>query len=185
MQYNYNKVLYLLIFVMAIMVVSMMATSEFALTKQAKAPTDVVKQYLFASINAQYEKISPMVARYPYPPLDKKVESREESTKQHELIRTESRRHIISSDKEVSPVIDAYDVFLEWTGKDFPKMVFDNKLVVNSIEGEWISNEKAKVSVLMGNENSFKSLPWTFLLIQTQEGWKIFDIVTAEEAKFF
>jgi len=73
------------------------------------------------------------------------------------------------------------EVYLRFVRKDFPKMISNANLRVKSIESEVIDDKKAKVSILMTNNHNFNALALTFLLLEKDGQWKIFDIMPSEE----
>ena len=69
---------------------------------------------------------------------------------------------------------------LEWVRKSFPQSIFESQKRIAMVAQVLVKDNLAKVSVNLGDDQRYSSLPWVFMLEKAEPGgqWKIYDIQT-------
>jgi hypothetical protein len=181
---NLGKIFFRLGFVLAFVFISLTSIYQYNEFRklQENTPTNVVRKYVSYSLDNNLNEIdkitakSPITIKYENEFIAKHFKNEVENNLPKQLPK-------ISSKFENSRVNTVSDVVNDFNKKSFPQNIFNAKLKVDLIEREIVKENRAFVSVLMGNDINFHGMPWTFVLEKNNEEWKIIHISGKEEAE--
>lgn len=152
-----------------------LSCSFFSSKETQSLPSDIVKEYLTLSFENNLEGVRNVTVQNKSfdKSLNQKTEKNIDTNKSNDL-------QVLPRDGNYENTLPNYpsEVYLAWIRNDFPKLIFNSKLEIKSVEEEIIIENKAKVSVILSNNSIITSSHWVFILERIKDEWKIFDITT-------
>jgi hypothetical protein len=130
----------------------------------------VVRKYISLSRDGKFEEIALITAAIPKDARRKTIADGAASTRKSEL--PPGTITVAGA----SPLLN----HLGWIRKDFPKSVFDDKNSIVKVGELVVKDGLAKVSVNLGNDQVYSTLPWVFMMTREQQDgpWRIYNIAT-------
>ena len=183
---NPNNTIVLSVGVFVILILSVWVTHSrqppAAEKKKENAPGELVNRYIALSLQGDFHQLSGLLI-LPPPAYEEFLTRRYKQLQPTEMATDKPKPRfsvVARRDAECATC-------LKWVREEFPQTLFDQKLRSKQILKESISNNLAKVEILLGNDEHTSSLPWAFLLYRENEKveWKIFEIVTYAQADGF
>ncbi len=158
------------------------ACGDNSLTK-IQTPSGVVETYITYSVENKFELLNTIT--FQNKSFDKHLKSldieEESSSNENDEIQFFPRNNY--SEKKYPDFPS--EVYLSFIRKEFPEMIFKNKLEIKSVDEEVIVGDKAKVSVILSNSSTITNFSWFFILEKINNEWKVFNITTESESKNF
>ncbi|MCD9188611.1 MAG: hypothetical protein LUM44_19490 [Pyrinomonadaceae bacterium] len=172
------KVINKVILAISVLVLGIAAIYGFSGLRKSTTPSQTVENYVAYATTANFSEIELLTISNP------KFSEDEITSVENSKGNDPNKLYVIpreSPDHSAKLPQTPSEIYLGFVRKNFPKMISNANLRIKSIESEVIDDKKAKVSILMTNNNNFDAFAWTFLLLEKDDQWKIFDIIPSEE----
>jgi hypothetical protein len=140
------------------------------LKEEEQAALEIVQKYFSLSSEGNFEGVSQFTI-----PVPKSAQKEQPSPSPEE-----KKEDVPPGTAVVTRAGSGYKLQLSWVREEFPRSVYEQKDRIVKLDGIVVSDQFAKVSVNLGNDQVHSLLPWVFMLARSEDGksWKIYDIKT-------